>query len=230
MYKTELHCHSSDISRCASATCRDIVEAYVSAGYSTLVLTNHLNRGTMHRHGFHGREEWPAFVEKYWGAYEALGEEAGGRLHILPGAELRFNAAPEIGDINDYLLFGLTREFLFAHPDLFEMTPATFAPLAREAGVLFVQAHPLRNKMHIIPPVHLDGMEVFNGNPSHDSRNDLAVAFAARCGLLCTSGTDYHHATETPNGGIATAHEIRDAATLVRTLRQGTYELLSEEK
>lgn len=226
MYKTELHCHSSDISRCASATCRDIVETYVAAGYSTVVLTNHLNRGTMRRHGFASLGEWPAFIDKYLGACDALREAADGRLHILPGAELRFNAAPAHGDINDYLLFGVTREFLLAYPDMLAMTPATFAPLAREAGVLFVQAHPLRDNMHLIPPAYLDGMEVYNGNPSHNSRNEIAAALAAAHGLLCTAGTDYHHATEAPNGGIATAHEIRDAATLVRTLREGSYELI----
>jgi hypothetical protein len=33
-------------------------------------------------------------------------------------------------------------------------------------------------------PAFLDGVEVFNGNPRHDSRNHLAAAFAEENGLV----------------------------------------------
>ena len=50
MFKTELHCHSTEVSACATATARHIVERYIDNGYSTLVLTNHLSKHTFKSH------------------------------------------------------------------------------------------------------------------------------------------------------------------------------------
>lgn len=35
--------------------------------------------------------------------------------------------------------------------------------------MLFYQAHPFRNSMKITNPELLDGIEVYNGHPGHDS-------------------------------------------------------------
>ena len=41
-YKTELHCHSCEISECADVDLNEIIEKYTQYGYTSLVLTNHL--------------------------------------------------------------------------------------------------------------------------------------------------------------------------------------------
>ena len=170
MFKTELHCHSSEISECARVNVDDIIKKYTEAGYNTLVLANHLNRGTMR---FQKTESWQEFVEKYWSAYELLKEKANGKINILPGAELRFEE-----NINDYLLFGITKEFLLKYDNMLELNPEKFHKIAKENGVLFIQAHPFRNRMTVVAPWNLDGVEVYNGHKDHDSRNEIAYAWA----------------------------------------------------
>ena len=80
MFKTELHCHSKFISECARVSEEEIVEKFTSAGYSTLVLTNHFSSGTMR---YVGSESWNEWVDKYVGGYTRLKEAAQGRLNIL---------------------------------------------------------------------------------------------------------------------------------------------------
>ncbi len=221
MFKTELHCHSSDISGCATADVNNIVERYVEAGYSSLVLANHFKTGTMAEQGI---TDYAEFVERYVWGYEKLKKVAEGRLNILFGAELRFDE-----NINDYLLFGATPEFLLGREDMFKMTPKSFSSYARECGVIFVQAHPFRNGMKVVDPRYLDGIEIFNGHIGHDSRNEIAAEWASRFSLLKTSGSDYHHPNHFPDGGILTESEIKTTEELVSVLRSGKYELICDK-
>jgi hypothetical protein len=217
MFKTELHAHSSEVSFCSSVSARDVAEKYIGAGYSTVVLSNHFEYSTMSRR----EESYSDFVLRHAAACDALRDAALGRLNVIFGAELRFRSA-----INDYLLYGATPEFLLAHPDVFDMTPSEFSTIARDAGVLFVQAHPFRNGMVVINPAYLDGVEIFNGSPGHNSRNDVAEMWAKKHSLIPTSGSDFHHVHDTPNAGILTECEIKTAAELVSILRDGKYELI----
>lgn len=220
MFKTELHCHSSEISECARVNVDDIIKKYTEAGYSTLVLANHLNRGTMR---FQKTESWQEFVGKYWSAYELLKEKANGKINILPGAELRFEE-----NINDYLLFGITKEFLLKYDNMLELNPEKFHKIAKENGVLFIQAHPFRNRMTVVAPWNLDGVEVYNGHKDHDSRNEIAYAWAEKYNLIKTSGTDFHYNDTPANAGILTDFEIKDLDTLVKTLKEGNYTLIKD--
>ena len=221
MFKTELHCHSAGISFCASVTVDEIVEKYVRAGYTSILLTNHFESGTMRRHGC---EDYGAFLEKFVEEWKKLRDAAAGRLNVLFGAELRFD-----GNINDYLLYGVTPEFLLAHPDVFSMSPETFSHIAREAGILFIHAHPFRNGMKVINPQYLDGIEVFNGHIRHDSRNDVASMWAKKYGLIKTSGSDMHIHVDQPDAGIMTESPITSVEQLASVIRSGKYTLITSE-
>ncbi len=221
MFKTELHCHSVDISGCASATVEDIVKYYTAAEYSTLVLANHFQRIPMRELGC---TDYVDFVERYVKAYEKLCSAAEGKLNILFGAELRFTE-----NTNDYLLFGITPELMLGCPDMFTMTPKSFSEFARSNGILFIQAHPFRNAMTVVDPRYLDGIEVFNGHIGHDSRNSIAEEWAKMHGLIKTSGTDYHHTTHFPSAGILTENEIKTMDELVNILKSGDYELIKDD-
>lgn len=218
MFKTELHCHSMDISECARVSVDDITKKYTEAGYSTLVLTNHFNTYTINRWG---AKSWDEFIDMYVSAYEKLKQAAQGKLNILWGMELRFDA-----NVNDYLVFGVTAEFLKSHPDMLQMNPESFHNLCKENGLLFIQAHPFRNSMTIVRPDCLDGVEVFNGHMGHDSRNEIAELWAEKYNLIKTSGTDFHYNHVPANAGIVTECEITSMAQLVKTLRSGDYTLI----
>ncbi len=221
MFKTELHCHSKSISECASVSNEEIINKYTEAGYSTIVLANHFNKTTQ---DFHKCENYQDFVTVYVNGYKDLKKDAEGKLTVLLGMELRFTE-----NVNDYLVFGITEEFLREHEPLYLMNPESFSKLARENGILFVQAHPFRNSMTVIRPGLLDGVEVFNGHMGHDSRNEIADAWADKYGLIKTSGTDFHYNHVPANAGILTENKIDSMDTLVETLKSGKYELIKEQ-
>ena len=220
MFKTELHCHSKSVSQCARVSSEDIINTFTAKGYTTLVLTNHFNRGTMNDLG---ATDWSDWVDRFLAGYEELKRDADGKLIVLLGMELRFDR-----NTNDYLVFGITKEFLYKYSNMFEMDPRSFHEIAKENGCLFIQAHPFRNGMVVVQPNELDGVEVFNGHKGHDSRNDIADAWADKFGLIKTSGTDFHYITSPANGGIFTEKEITTMEELIETLKSGNYTLNKE--
>ncbi len=220
-FKTELHCHSNDISFCAKVDTKTIIDKFVSAGYSTLVLANHFIEHMVEPHGCHSWDEW---IDKYLWAYEKLKKEGEGKINILLGMELRFN-----NNNNDYLVFGISEKFLRDNPDFYKLDIWKFHDLAKENGLIVVQAHPFRDGMTVTHPHAVDGVEVFNGHGGHDSRNDIADAWADKFGLIKTSGTDFHYDYAPANAGIITDFEIKDMDTLVETLKSGNYKLIKGE-
>ncbi len=216
-YKTELHAHTCEVSPCADLTAEEVTERYIAAGYSTLVLTNHYCDYVFD----YGTDTFEEKIDHYLSAYHAMKKYAGDRLCILLGCELRFTE-----NNNDYLVFGLTEEFLREYPELHKMTLKSFSALSRKKGFLLIQAHPFRNRMTVMPPKYLDGIEVFNGHHGHDSRNQIADAYARRYGLLRTSGSDFHHVSSVESGGILTDKPITSMEQLVDVLKNAACELI----
>ncbi|MBQ2278762.1 MAG: hypothetical protein II333_09350, partial [Clostridia bacterium] len=157
-YKTELHCHSRDASGCSSESAEGIVRKYTEAGYTTVCLTNHFCPDSKDDDD----AAWEAKVDKLYRAYDILTEAAGDRLTILMGMELRFSQ-----NSNDYLVFGFDREYLMSHRDIHRMGIGNYIKMAREDGLLTIQAHPFRTGMTVTDPRRVDGIEVFNGHPGH---------------------------------------------------------------
>lgn len=219
-YKTELHCHSKPMSICAEVDPAHIVKTYVAAGYTSLVLTNHINGNFAPPYA--ETDEWLSNVRRYLQAYHDLKEEAKGKLHILLGAEL----CPDIFGYNDLLMYGITEEFLLAAPHLRRCSLEELSALMRKNGFLFAIAHPFRNNITMRDPALFDGIEVYNGHSHHNSRNFLARTLAEKTGLIPLSGTDYHHLDQPVTAGIETEEPITDNATLLRVLRSGNYTLI----
>ena len=97
----------------------------------------------------------------------------------------------------------------------------------RATGCLLVQAHPFRSNIKVVDTDLLDGVEVFNGNLSHNARNDVAAFYAERYGLIPTSGTDTHRVTAPLNGGIQTEQPITTNEALLAVLKSRAYELIN---
>ncbi len=225
-FKTELHCHSGDVSNCSSASVELILDRYTTAGYHSLVLTNHLSRFTYKNKNFdHSDWDWQKKIDFFMYGYHHLREAAGDRLHIILGCELRSNT-----DENDYQLYGVTEEFLRAHPDIMETPIKTLHEQCREAGILLIQAHPFRNNMKIIKPHYLDGVEVVNGNLNQQSRNDMALLWAKRYGLKMTAGSDFHNDIHETNTGIYTDTPITNREELMAYLNSQDFEIVDMEK
>ncbi|MBR7100849.1 MAG: PHP domain-containing protein [Clostridia bacterium] len=218
MFKTELHCHSNDVSACARVDVETITKRFIDGGYSTIVLTNHLGDFTYdHLHA----TDWDSLVDAFVGGYKKLKAHAEGKLNILLGMELRFKH-----NANDYLVFGPDEEFLREHPFIYNMKVWEFHKICQEKGYLLIQAHPFRNGMTVNAPHDIDGVEVFNGHKGHDSRNDIAEMWADKYNLIKTSGTDFHYPDVPTNAGIMTECEITSMTQLVEIIKSGNYTLI----
>ena len=215
-YKTELHCHSKDASGCSHESAEGIVEKYLAAGYTSIVLTNHFCPDSMDN-------DWMAKVAQKYDAYDKLVNAADGRLNILMGMEFRF-----FDDSNDYLVFGFDREYLESRPDILKERIRDFVKKGREHGIMTIHAHPFRFGRLTVNPADLDGIEVFNGHSGHNSNNDIAYMWAQKYGKIMTSGTDHHDPHHIPNGGILTDEPVTSVTQLIEILKSGNYELIMD--
>ena len=224
MFKTELHCHSKEVSECAQASARELVRLYKDAGYSTVVLTNHFATFT---YNYLNSRSWQDWIDKYLSGYELLKNEAKGVLEVLFAIEIRPIDSP-----NDYLLYGISERLLRESEGLYLLSVKNLSNFCRQNGVLMIQAHPFREGMQMTPNWLLDGIEVFNGSIgghyATDSNNDRAKAYAEHFKFIKTSGSDLHYSTDKILGGIKTEEKITSVNQLVDILKSGKYTLIEE--
>ena len=196
MKKIDTHVHTSEVSSCGKLTAAQIVESYVAAGYDAIVITDHLLLGRIAEQQLSAQEVY----DRQLRGYRAACECARGRIGVLLGAEIRFTQGNE-----DYLLLGLDER--------------KYMELARELPDSPAACHALMQRLRTADPGCLDGVEVFNGNPRHDSHNELAMRFALDNGLRMSSGSDAHQPTDIARGGIIAPDWVDSSAALVRFLR-----------
>lgn len=223
LLRYETHAHTAEISRCAKMPAAQMVRQVKEAGYDALVVTDHFDPEF-----FDGCQRGPAYrsrLEDFFAGYRAAAEE-GERLGllVLPALELR-----NVFGMEDFLIYGLTQE------ELGEMDCPCFLPLnrtlslVRQAGGLLFQAHPFREYLCCMPAACMDGVEVVNANPRHDSHNDRALAFARENGLLRVAGSDVHQLGDAGAAGILAPY-ARDGKALAELLRQGRHRCFQRER
>lgn len=221
LYITETHCHTSEVSRCANENAKDTADKYAAAGYTTVVLTNHLSDSTeAFRCGNNDKG-----IEDFIAGYHEFRTAANGRFHTLLGAEIRLTGR----GMNDYLLFGVTEDFLRSNTDILNYSPKDLHNVCSEHGILIIQAHPFRIGMKISRIQDIDGIEVFNGHPNHQSHNDIADRWANYYHLIKTAGSDHHNTSDQPVCGIQTESPITTNDELVAVLKTNSYRLLRFE-
>jgi hypothetical protein len=132
--------------------------------------------------------------------------------------ELRFT-----GSDNDFLVYGFTSDFLLENPWLYEMGLEAFFPLAQKHNLVVVQAHPFRAGCTPVSPSLINGVEVFNGNPRHNSHNEKAAQWAHENKLIETSGTDFHEPGDCIGTGIVFLEPIQSEKQLAEYLLNRAY-------
>lgn len=224
MYKIETHLHTVHVSRCGHLEAEEIVSRYKEAGYSALIVTDHYNRTTFDYLGIDTTapgDKISAFLDGYRRVREE-GEKQG--LRVFKGAELRFDESE-----NDYLLYGWRNDLLADPETIFRMGIAAFYPLARKEGALLIQAHPYRHGCTPAIACYLDGVEVYNACPRHDSRNHLARQYADEFGLIALSGSDCHQTEDVGRAGILSERMASDSMEMMRLLRSRDYRLIEQD-
>ncbi len=220
-YLYEMHCHTSEVSGCGKVAAAETVQLLKEQNYSGVVITDHFTPGGIKNMPI---TDWKTYVDMFLVGYRAAKEYESDDFRVLPGAEIRF---PE--NDNDYLLLGITEQFLYDHPYLNRTSLRECSEIAHRNGVLIIQAHPMRNSMTIMRPDFLDGYEVYNGNKRHNSRNEIADAWASLNFKIKTSGSDFHEYEDLARGGIYFNQKIQTPQELVSALKSGDYELKKTE-
>lgn len=213
-YHVELHCHTNPASRCSHIPAADVVRNYKALGYDALCLTNHYWPG-----GPSENETEEDFLDRYFNDYtvaKKVGDEIG--INVIFAIEFRFSDA-----IDDYLTYGLD-------PDearrLFPMSKGSFREFRetyKNDDYLMIQAHPCRKNMVRPALDKLDGIEILNLHPKHNSAVALAARLADEVGGIVIAGSDYHDPDMAGLGGIWTKENPKDTHDIVRILKSGEY-------
>ena len=185
-YKYETHLHTSDSSACGRSKGEEYIEGYLKLGYDGIFVTDHFYLGNT----CISRElPWDEWVNQYCRSYRKTREAAQGTgLKVFFGWEECFRP-------DEYLVYGLDKDWLKAHPEMTTWDHKTYYEQIRKAGGCVVGAHPFRERGYVtqvnLHPFQCDAMEACNfGNPPW--QDVLAYNFCRDRGILMTSGTDMH--------------------------------------
>ncbi len=211
-YYIDTHVHTNEVSPCGKVPAQTMIRLYKAAGYAAVCVTDHYFKGYFEKMGdIPWKEKGERYCRGYFTARE-LGEKLGIRVYF--GQEMRF-----YDHANDFLVYGISPEDLLANPELYNMTLDTYRGFAHAHGAVIFQAHPFRTPPCApANPAWLDGVEVYNGHPDHNSRNALAQQFSEMCHLPASSGSDFHRPHHLARGGIIVSHMPRDEKELGRML------------
>jgi len=219
MYKFDTHVHTSETSPCGSVSAEDTVKLYIKAGYSGVCITDHYNRRYFDAWKC---DTWSDTISRFFQGYRKAKEYGDkNNFDVLLGAELMFD-----NSLNEYLLFGITEEFLYQYPRLYEYKIEDFRKLTTKNNIMIFQAHPFRPNLTRENPLYLDGVEIANGNFRHNSHNDLALNFAHQNGLLISGGSDCHEIEDVGKSGIMTDLKIENLDTLINILNTKNLEVI----
>ena len=214
IYKTELHCHTSPSSTCADFSVEETFKLYSEAGYTSICLTNHFQYNASGNYS----DTIEALLSDYNKAVELSKEYSITPIFAL---ELRFNE----GNANDYLFYGTNPNEIEKIEKFLCGSLENFYKNYKNQNNILLQAHPFRDKNFPANPDFVDGIEVFNLHPGHNSRIGLAAKHAQKYGKIVTAGTDFHHAGHHCLSAMLTKEPITDSFELARILKSGDYML-----
>jgi hypothetical protein len=186
-YLYETHLHTSEGSACGVSPGREYIARYLDLGYAGIIVTDHFDGGNC---AVDRSLPWDKWVHGFCRGYEAAREEGARRgLDVFLGWEQTF-------DGDDYLVYGLDKEWLLRHPESARWSRKEQFDEVRRYGGCVVQAHPFRQHYYI-NCVHLstgcvDAVEAANGGNSEQSYDALAWAYAKKLKLPVTAGSDIH--------------------------------------
>lgn len=215
--KWELHIHTAESSMCSTVPAREAVSRHAEAGFAGIVITDHYNSLNVSGRPGTPREQAQSWLGGYREARIA-GDALG--LTVLFGIEVTLS-----GGMNDFLIYGAEPDILLENPELYRLELPALHTLVKRNNAILIQAHPNRLAYcYPVMPACVDGYEVYNGNPRHDSHNNLSAALAEENpSLIYISGSDYHQVEDLGLGSMELGDGIRSSAQLADALRMTMY-------
>lgn len=222
-YCYETHFHTKESSACSQNTAEELVYAYKEAGYTGIIVTDHFYRGNC---AVDRNMPWEDWAEAFFRGYEnakTAGEKIG--LQVFSGWEESYQG-------NDFLVYGLDKEWVKKHPELKEVTVEEQYELIHRAGGMVIHAHPFREAWYVpeirLFPSCVDGVEIFNAShyekdPGEDGRSlfDVrALDYALKHNLAQTGGSDIH-SVNLLYGGMAFARKLDSIQDYIKAVLAG---------
>ena len=211
----ETHMHTCQASACGRATGKEQARVYKDAGYTGIIMTDHFFGGNT---AIDRSLPWEERVDLFWRGYEDAKEE-GDRigLDVFFGLEQNYR-------FDEYLIYGLTKEYMKAHPEMEHWNRHQQLEEVHKAGGCVIQAHPFRIRGYMdrirLGLQYSDGIEVANaGNDILDDAR--AWLYAQEYGLLTTAGSDNHRGTDWPLYGVVLDHRMTDIRDYVKMVLEG---------
>jgi hypothetical protein len=218
MYLYETHLHTVQGSACGISPGRDYIRGYKALGYTGIIVTDHFFRGNtvVNRH-----LPWAEWVNQYCRGYEDArqeGERQG--LDVFLGWEETF-------DGDDYLVYGLGKDWLLEHPEVTRWTVRQQYEEVRKYGGCVVHAHPFRERDYIsrihLAPRWVDAVEAANGG-NEAAFDVLAARYGKAQGLPLTAGSDIHETAQLQTKdvfGVYLDRKMERIQDYVRAIREG---------
>lgn len=231
IYLYETHLHTSQGSRCGRNTGAEMARAAKEYGYTGIFVTDHNWGGNCAVDPTLPWEEW---VDQYCKGYEDAkveGDKIG--LDVFWGVEASHQAT-------DFLLYGITPQWLKDHPEMREADEKKQYELIHGADGFVVHAHPFREERYIpairLFPYAVDAVEGVNAthsnshskghtNPRFDVR---AIAYAREYGFPMTAGSDIH-AIDLYGGGTIFKKKLNSINEYKGAIMEGEYILTNGE-
>ena len=231
-YRYDLHCHTSEGSKCSVLSAQEMAEFYHRRGYSGFCVTDHFSgNGPLP-----DDTPWGDRVEFYHDIYSEA-KKAGEKFDLSVFFGLEYSLAPDVGRLskitgNDFLILNLSKEWLTENKAAFSGKFTDLFAKIREAGGFVIHAHPFLEERWVesirLYPRHIDAVEVLNSGGS-DFLNENALAYARAYGLLEVAGSDCHSPAQKVLGGIETDAPCLTAAELVAAIREKKTRLFKTE-
>ena len=217
-YKYEVHMHTAEASACARTKGADYISVFLEQGYDGIIITDHFFQGNT---AIDRSLPWEDFVEEFCKGYEHAKEEGDKQgLKVFFGWE-----ANRL--VDEYLIYGLDKAWLKAHPEVKDCPHDELFRIIDEAGGLVVGAHPFRERPYIrqvnLHPLQCHAMEACNfGNPPY--QDAFAYNFLKARNIIMTAGSDIHHEkfVSMTNMAMFFKEPLNDISDYVTRIKSGT--------
>jgi hypothetical protein len=165
---------------------------YRELGYSGIIVTDHFYHGnTSVSHEL----PWDEWVKQFCKGYEEAKNEGDKQ-----GFDVFFGWEETFEGCDDYLVYGLDKEWLLEHPEVKNWTRGQQYRTVKASGGCVIQAHPFRQHSYISKIILstgcVDAVEVANATNFEQSYDALAMRYAHNLGLPYTAGSDTHDARQ----------------------------------
>jgi hypothetical protein len=197
-YLYETHLHTAHSSACAISKGSEYICLYEEMGFSGIIVTDHFYNGNT---AIPRNLPWKEWVKEFCRGYEDARNEGERR-----GFDVFFGWEETFDGCDDYLIYGLDREWLMEHPEARTWTRGEQYRAVKAAGGCVVQAHPFRQHGYIRKVILstgcVDAVEVANLGNDEQSYDGLAMRYAQKLNLPATAGSDMHDARQICSGWV----------------------------